>query len=254
MSIFDLGGYSVATLAFVAATALLAGLARGFSGFGAALIFIPLASTVVDPRVAAAVLLVVDIVVASPLIPRAWALADRRGIGTMLIGTIVGVPIGTLVLTHTDSVTIRWMIAVMVAIMLTLLISGWRYHGRPAAPVASSVGLVAGFFSGVAQVGGPTVVSYWLGTVKRAEIIRANIVIYFAASALLTFLSYVVAGLISTRLVGLWLLIGPVYGLGLWTGSRCFGMASAATFRGICYALIAAAGIFSLPVLDGVIR
>ena len=78
----------------------------------------------------------------------------------------------------------------------------------------------------------------------------ANIVIYFAASALLTFLSYVVAGLISTRLVGLWLLIGPVYGLGLWTGSRCFGMAIAAAFRGICYALIAAAGIFSLAFRD----
>src|SRR5262245_2052821 len=254
MSIFNLGGYSLATLAFVAGAALLAGLARGFSGFGAALIFIPLASTVVDPRVAAAILLVVDIIVASPLIPRAWALADRRGIGTMLFGTIVGVPIGTFVLTHTDSVSIRWMIAGMVAIMLTLLISGWRYHGRPAAAVASGVGLVAGFFSGVAQVGGPTVVAYWLGTVTRAEIIRANIVIYFAASAALTALSYTVAGLLSTRLVGLWLLIGPVYGLGLWIGSRCFGLASAATFRGICYALIAAAGIFSLPVFDGVLR
>jgi hypothetical protein len=79
-------------------------------------------------------------------------------------------------------------------------------------------------------------------------------VIYFAASALLTFLSYVVAGLLTTHMIGLALLIGPVYGLGLWTGSHMFGIASEPTFRRICYTLIAAAGIFSLPLLDGVIR
>ena len=84
--------------------------------------------------------------------------------------------------------------------------------------------------------------------------VRANIVIYFAASALLTFLSYVVAGLLTTHVIGLALLIGPVYGLGLWTGSQMFGVASSTTFRRICYVLIAAAGIVSLPVLDGVIR
>src|SRR3954463_7031234 len=150
-----LENYSPATLAFLAATALTAGLARGFSGFGAALIFIPLASSVIDPRIAAALLLIVDIVMAAPLFPRAWSVADRGDIGTMLLGTLIGIPAGTFVLTRTDAIAIRWMIAGLVLAMLTLLISGWRYHGRPAAPVSTGVGLVAGFFSGIAQVGGP---------------------------------------------------------------------------------------------------
>src|SRR5262249_29194141 len=132
MPLLDLGGYSGATVAFVAASAVVAGLARGFSGFGAALIFIPLASTVIDPRTAAALLLIIDIVMASPLLPRAWVIADRRDIGIMLLGTLVGVPTGTFVLTRTDPVTIRWMIAALVIVMLALLMSGWRYHGRPA--------------------------------------------------------------------------------------------------------------------------
>jgi uncharacterized membrane protein YfcA len=254
MPVLDLGGYSFATLAFVAAVALTAGLARGFSGFGAALIFIPLTSTAVDPMIAAALLLIIDIVMASPLFPRAWPIADKREVGTMLIGTLVGVPIGTYVLTRSDPVAIRWMIAALVLAALTLLISGWRYHGKPAAPLATGVGLVAGVFSGIAQVGGPPVVIYWLGAAKRTEVVRANIVIYFAASALITFVSYVVAGIVTTRIIGLALLIGPAYGLGLWTGSHMFGLAGEATFRRICYALIAGAGLISLPVLDGVIR
>jgi uncharacterized membrane protein YfcA len=250
----DLGGYSLATLALVAAYALIAGLARGFSGFGAALIFIPLASTAIEPTIAAALLLVADIVMAAPMFPGAWRAADRSNVGTMLIGTLVGVPIGTVVLTHTDPIAIRWMIAAMVLVMLSLLMSGWRYHGRPTKPVDAGVGAVAGFFSGIAQVGGPPVVAYWLGTAKAPELVRANIVVYFAASALITFVSYVVAGLLTTQVIGLALIIGPIYGLGLWAGSQTFGLASEATFRRICYALIAGAGLFSLPALDGVIR
>jgi uncharacterized membrane protein YfcA len=250
----DLGGYPVATLALVAAYALIAGLARGFSGFGAALIFIPLASTAIEPTIAAALLLVADIVMAAPMFPRAWSAADRSNVGTMLIGTLAGVPIGTFVLTRAEPVAIRWMIAALVLAMLTLLMSGWRYHGRPTPPVDAGVGLVAGFFSGIAQVGGPPVVAYWLGTAKAPGLVRANIVVYFAASALITFVSYVVAGLLTTQVIGLALIIGPVYGLGLWAGSHTFGLASEATFRRICYALIAGAGLISLPVLDGVIR
>ena len=203
MPLLDLGGYSLAAVAFVAASALIAGLARGFSGFGAALIFIPLASTMIEPTIAAALLLVADIVMAAPLFPRAWRSADRSNVGTMLIGTLAGVPIGTFVLTRTDPVAIRWMIAAMVLAMLSLLMSGWRYHGRPTAPVDAGVGLVAGFFSGIAQVGGPPVVAYWLGTAKAPDLVRANIVVYFAASALITFMSYVVAGLLTTRVIGL---------------------------------------------------
>ena len=254
MPFLELGGYSGATITFVAASAVIAGLARGFSGFGAALIFIPLASTVIDPRIAAALLLIIDIVMASPLLPRAWVIADRRDVGTMLLGTLVGVPTGTFVLTRTDPVAIRWMIAALVVAMLALLMSGWRYHGRPAAPVGAGVGLVAGFFTGIAQVGGPPIVAYWLGTAKRSDLVRANIVVYFAASAFITLVSYAVADLLTLRVIGLALLIGPAYGLGLWAGSHTFGFASEATFRRTCYVLIAAAGIVSMPVLDGVIR
>jgi len=54
--------------AFVALTA---GLARGFSGFGAALIFMPLASAIAGPQTAAAVLVLIDLVFSVPLIVKA---------------------------------------------------------------------------------------------------------------------------------------------------------------------------------------
>ena len=44
----------------ICAIAFVSGTARGFSGFGSALIFMPLASSVAAPRLVAALLLVID--------------------------------------------------------------------------------------------------------------------------------------------------------------------------------------------------
>ena len=112
----DLTAFTALQLGFLAASAFIAGLARGFSGFGAALIFVPLASTVVGPMVAAPLLLVTALVLAAGLIPNAWRIANRREVGTMLIGTLVGVPIGAMILARAEPIAIRWTIAIAVTI------------------------------------------------------------------------------------------------------------------------------------------
>src|SRR3954451_609609 len=125
--------YSSGALVFIAVSAFVAGLARGFSGFGSALIFIPLASSMIGAHLASPLLLVIDFVAAAPLIPNAWQHAERRGVGTMLVGTLIGVPIGTWALTEMDPLAVRWMIVALIVPMLALLMSGWRYGGTPGA-------------------------------------------------------------------------------------------------------------------------
>lgn len=235
-------------------TALIAGCARGFSGFGGALIFVPIASAVVGPRLAVPLLLIVDIVLTPGLIPKAWRNADRSNVGVMATGAVVGVPLGTYLLGHMEGTTIRWAIVGVVAVLLALLMSGWRYHGRPHASLTAAVGLTSGLFSGAAQVGGPPVVAYWLGGNFTPQTVRANIVLYFAISSLLSVASYLVAGILTWETVKLSLMIGPTFAFGLFTGARLFSLTNEFVFRRICYSLIAAAAIIGLPVLDGVLR
>ena len=80
----------------ICAIALVSGTARGFSGFGSALIFMPLASSLAAPRLVAAVLLMIDFVAAVPLIPNAWRQADRGATAVMVSGALIGVPVGNL--------------------------------------------------------------------------------------------------------------------------------------------------------------
>jgi len=66
--------------------------------------------------------------------------------------------------------------------------------------------------------------------------------------------TYLAAGVLTLTVVKLALVVGPVYGAGLFLGARLFGVADETIFRRICYALIVIAVVVSLPVLDGVIR
>lgn len=238
----------------ICAVAFVSGTARGFSGFGSALIFMPLASSIADPRLVAALLLLIDFVAAAPLLPNAWRKADRKATAVMVAGALVGVPIGTYFLSRLEPVTTRWIISAFVFALLLLLLSGWRYRGKDHPSIAVGIGGLSGFCSGLAQTGGPPIVAYWLGRPLPSVIARANIVLFFGASDFFSAVSYAVTGLITLDAIRFALVVGPVYAIGVWFGASLFGKASETVFRSICYALIAAAVIFGLPALDGVLR
>jgi hypothetical protein len=247
-------GVSLNAAIAICAIAFVSGLARGFSGFGSALIFMPLASSMAAPRLVAALLLIIDFIAAAPLIPNAWKQADRKATAIMVLGALVGVPIGTYFLSRLEPVTTRWIISAFVFALLLLLLSGWRYRGKDHASISVGIGGLSGFCSGLAQTGGPPIVGYWLGRPIASVTARANILLFFGASDFFSVVSYALTGLITMDAIKFSLVVGPVYGIGVWFGALLFGRASEALFRAICYALIAMAVIFGLPALDGVLR
>jgi hypothetical protein len=243
-----LDSFSVTTLLLTVLVAGVAGLARGFSGFGAALIFMPAASALVTPAVAAPVLLVADGILSMGFLPRAWRLARRRDVAIMAAGAALGVPLGTLILNHADPLPLRWTIAGLALSMLLLLASGWRYNGVPKPGVTAMVGCISGVFGGLAQLSGPPVVAYWLSGKETHDTMRASIILFFGATTLFTFVSYLAAGLITAQSLWLAALVAPVYAAGLFAGARAFGLANPQAFRRLSLLLIAVSVVTSLPL------
>ena len=176
----------------ICAIAFVSGTARGFSGFGSALIFMPLASSIAAPRLVAALLLIIDFVAAAPLLPNAWKQADRKATAIMVIGALVGVPIGTYFLSRLDPVTTRWIISGFVLALLLLLLSGWRYRGKDHAAHfrrhrRACRASAAGWRRPAARR------SSAIGSAARSHpsIARANILLFFGASDFFSLVSYV---------------------------------------------------------------
>lgn len=235
----------------LAALAVVAGLARGLTGFGAALIFVPVASMWVGPRMASAMLLVIDTVLAAPLLPRAYPQSDRRDVALTLIGALIAVPVGAAALSIGDATLLRWGICVISLGFFLLLASGWRYSRKPHPVVGVTMGAISGFCAGVAQIGGPPVVAYWLGGQNSMVRVRANFIVYFAVSSLLALASYWFGGLMGTSVLRTAALIGPFYAAGILAGVRSLKILNEATFRPLCLGLILLSAVVGMPLLDG---
>lgn len=236
------------------AVSVLAGAVRGFSGFGSALIYVPLMSAIFDPRIAAGTFLLIDFVVALAVLPTMGRDVQWRDVLPLAGAAVVAAQFGALVLIYADPTALRWGIAVVVLTLLAILMSGWRYHGRPVLPVTLAVGALAGGLGGAIQIAGPPVIVYWLGSPASPTVIRANLNAFFSVFACALVATYVARGLLPADVIMLALVLGPLQVLALRAGTRLFHAASAATYRRIAYSIVAMAALVSMPVFDHLIR
>lgn len=123
--------------------AALAGIVRGFTGFGAALGFIPIASSIVEPWKAVVFLFVIDSVTTLPLIPNAVRHCTWREIIPLTLGAMVTVPLGAFFLLSVDPTALRSALAALALGAVTTLASGWRYQSLPSPALQAAVGAVA---------------------------------------------------------------------------------------------------------------
>lgn len=232
----------------VASALAVAGLVRGFSGFGAAMIFTPLASAVWGPQVAIAMLCVIDGTVTLPLVARAIGRCTWREVTPIAVGMAVGTPFGVRVLAVADAETLRWAICAVVFVALALMASGWRYVGRPTLAVTLATGGLAGFMGGSIGIAGPVVVLFWLAGQSNPATVRANIIALFVFATLIQSASLAANGLLTIPGAVSAAVAIPLYALGIVIGARCFWLASETQFRRLAFTLILAAAIAGLPV------
>ncbi|GAB4067170.1 sulfite exporter TauE/SafE family protein [Ancylobacter sonchi] len=243
-----------AALVWAIATALIAGATRGFSGFGGALIFMPLVGAVFGPKLAAPTLLIIDTVLTLPMVFRALRACIWRQVAPLAIGAVVAVPFGVWLLERIDPVALRWAIAALAVALLMLLIFGRGLKAPHSLAARLGIGALAGVLGGAAQLSGPPVVVYWLGTGQNAALVRANLFAFFALVTVASATAYLSHGLIDGEVLKLSLVLGPAYAFGLVAGARGFRLASDRQFRLIAYAIIAVAAVASVPLLDPLLR
>jgi uncharacterized membrane protein YfcA len=241
-------------LVTVAAVAMLAGVVRGFSGFGAALVYVPLVGAAYDPPTATTSVLMLSVIFSAPFAIHAFPRCDWRSVFPLAFAASAAVPLGAAALQLIDAVIMRWIMSGIVLFSLMILVYGRRYHGRPRLPVTLGVGALAGIFGGAAQMSGPPVVVYWLGGAHPAAVIRANLMVFFTLTAAASVVTYAVQGLFVPRAFAVGLVAGPAYAFGMFIGARLFRLASDATFRRIAILVVALAALLGLPIFDRLYR
>lgn len=233
---------------------VLSGAVRGFSGFGSALIYVPLMSALYGPKIGAASFLLTDLVTGIVFSLGVWRQATWREIVPLAAAAIVAAPFGTLILQYADPAYLRWAMAALVLVIVVVLSTGWRYHGRPMLIVTLLVGLVAGVLGGAVQIFGPPVVLFWLSSMAAVAVVRANFVVFFAIMAAALVVTYLWFDLITPEVIALAAFVAPAHIAAMFVGSRFFHMASERTYRRVAYVIITVAALVSMPLWDRWLR
>lgn len=234
--------------------AALSGLVRGFSGFGGAMIYMPLVAALYDPRIAAVTVLLIDFVSTSPFAIRETRRCNWREVLPISIAMAVGVPFGTWALVTLDPIVLRWCIAIAVLSLLPPLALGWRYHAQPGMAVTVGVGLFAGVSAGAVQIAGPPVILYWLSRLGSSVSVRANIMVFFMICGVVLVIAYLAKGLFTPQTLTLSVLLGVFYLGGVASGSLLFRGTSDRLYRRVAYAIITLAALLSLPLFDPIFK
>lgn len=247
-------GLAASGFAVLLAATLLGGLVRGFTGFGFAMVFMPLASMVLGPVAALGLIWFIDLPFALPIAARSAKRAEWGEILPLLLTATLALPAGIWLLTWLDRETMRWILALLVLTAVLLMASGWRYHGRPTIPLSLGVGALSGLFNGMASIGGMPLAVFWLGAQRNdRHKTRANMQAFFGVSTLISGSILWLKGILTAGSLLMAVPLFAVYGIGLWAGTHGFRLASEETFRRGAYAVIFLSALISLPFWDAVI-
>ncbi len=237
-------------LPWLVAAALLGGLVRGFSGFGTAMVFLPVAARWVGPFEAITLLIAMDLIGPLPNVPRAVRDGDPPDILRLVAGLCIGLPLGVALLGLIAPEVFRWGISLVALGLLVLLAGGMRYDGALTPAIVRGIGAAAGVLGGVAGMAGPPVILFYMASSVPVATIRANVLLFLVASDVVMLGVLWLFGHLAFGMLGLGLLLALPYLLGNVVGAALFRPDRAALYRGVGYGLIALSAVSGLPVLD----
>jgi uncharacterized protein len=220
-----------ARLAAVCLAAFIGGFMRGFVGFGAALVAVPILSLAYEPRLAVAAMSVVGIPTLLQLLPDAIRTSERAIVAPVSLAILVSTPLGTWILVSVSPALMKIVISALVVLMVAMLARGWRLEGKVSRSVLVGAGVAGGLIQGTAGIGGPPVVAVALSRPGSPVQQRGNVLALMTAISLSSLLPLWYYGLFTRQAIVLGLLLLPIYGGSILLGSRYFARGGQRHFR-----------------------
>jgi uncharacterized membrane protein YfcA len=247
--LLDLAGLLTDWRIYVALVATaVAGIMRGYSGFGTAVLLAPAYSVLWGPRVGVPVMLLMELVVSLQLVPRAFAEANRRVILPIGGAAALATPLGAFILISADQDLLRRCIGGFVLVFGLLLMSGWRYAGSRPLPLNIAVGTAAGLLKGATGMSGPPVILYLLAGPEAVRQHRANLILFFGTISVISVIPPALGGLMSWAVLAKTLLLLPVLMLCVPIGARLFRVIPERWYRRAALLFLVSTGLIALLV------
>jgi uncharacterized membrane protein YfcA len=237
-SLLSLLGLGPAGLAFSMVAVLVGAFVKGYTGFGASMVWVTGLSLVLPPLQVVPMVLMFEVATSIGLLRHVWREVEWRSLWLVLAGTCVATPLGIYALASVPADALRIALAVIVFVAATLIWRGFALERAPGKTATFGVGLLAGFLNGSMAIVGPPVILFYFATPLGIVVGRASMVTYLLGTDSFGAGMFALQGLVGAEILWRTACFLPILLLGVAAGHRQFVGTSPETFKKLALLLL----------------
>jgi len=212
-----LAAYAPWQLAAALAAAFGSAFVRGLTGFGMAILLVPILALALPPVEAVLLANFLSLFIGLSEVRRLVRGAERSAWRISILVVLV-TPLGLLALAATSNDLARFLIAMIALSAFFAILLPRRAGTEPGHLATGGVGVLSGLMTGYAGMPGPPVVPYYVGRAIPRETAKASMMLIFTIAAGAGLVSGAALGILAWRLPLLAALLFPAVLLGNWLG------------------------------------
>ena len=241
-----LGGFSPTTITVALALVFGASLVRGLTGFGLAIILVPLLGLIVQPVEAVVISILLQLLAGPIGLKRILADGERETAIPIAIAAVLATPFGVWLLSVTPADVARASIAMLAIAAFGLMFVPAKDAAVPGRKETWATGIAAGLLTGFASMPGPPVVPYYMRRKLPPAIARGSMLMVFFATAIAGSIASFAIGTANLHLLWLSVLFYPALYIGTRLGEMAFGTISESVWRTLVGVILGVAGVAAM--------
>lgn len=170
---------SFTSWAFAALIVCLAAALQGITGFGFALLSVPLLLLIYDPRTAVGINIIISFFSLFVLTLRIRREIIRPTVLNLFLGSIFGIPLGAYIFLHFNVQELKLMIGIVTSLCSLMLLKGVTIKNATGILWERITGSISGFLTGSLGMPGPPIILFLSNQHLPKERFRATTAAYF---------------------------------------------------------------------------
>lgn len=215
---------------------------RGLTGFGMAILLVPVLALALPPVEAVVTANFLSLFIGLSEVRRLARDAEKTA-WTLGALVLLATPLGLYALSVTTPAVARLLIALIALSAFVAVLMPPRGAATPTRMVTGGVGVLSGLMTGYAGMPGPPVVPYYVGRHLPRETAKASMMLVFTMAGFAGIASGTAIGVVRIELALFAAALFPTVLLGNWLGARASGRVSDPLWRGFVGVVLGGAAL-----------
>ena len=253
MNILSYLQLSIPEIIFILFTVFVASIIRGFNGFGFSATCISGFSFILPAIEIVPIILILEVLISIFMIPYIWNKIDWSFVSKILVGIIIGSPIGLILLKYLDSEITHLSVCIIIIFFSLLLMKGYSNQNINNNFGKFLTGIVSGTLNSLTTLGGMPVALFLLVTSIQPAIIRASLAALFFLTDIYAFILSFFAGIVDWLTIYRTIPLIVILPIGVYIGNKFFVKSKEETYRKVVFYFLIIVSIIGIIRIMNVI-